>query len=154
MKTIVLKNGKIGKETAIRLEFPFDFELKELVKSYPGCRWDPKQKVWWVPYTEVQLDALLRFFQEKATLDQSKLQTVKVSPAYPELPLLTEVISAEMKNFENWMRNKRYSESTIKTYGESLGIFFRYLDNKALGEIDLEDFEKFNKEYIIERGYS
>src|SRR5690554_1117539 len=154
MKTILLNNGKFGKEAAIRLEFPFDFELKELVKTYPGCRWDPKQKVWWVPYTKDQLDALLRFFKGEATLDHSNLQTVKVSPALPELPLLTEVISAEIRAFENWMRNKRYSESTIKSYRESIGTFFRYLNNRALEDINNDDFEKFNKGYIIERGYS
>lgn len=154
MKILVLTNGHLGKEPTIRLEFVFDFELKELVKTYPGCRWDPKQKVWWVPYTEDQLDALLRFFQGKAVLDQSKLQTVKVSPAFPELPLLTEAIAGEIKIFEDWMRNKRYSESTIKSYRESIGIFIRYLGNKPLEEIENEDFENFNKEYIIERGYS
>src|SRR5690554_5926162 len=103
MKTIVLNNGMFGKEAAIRLEFPFDFELKELVKSYPGCRWDPKQKAWWVPYIEDQLDSLLRFFEGKARVDYSGLQKKKASPAIPELPQLTEVISGEIKAFEDWM---------------------------------------------------
>src|SRR5690554_3915876 len=154
MKTIVVNKGKFGKEAVIRLEFPFDFELKELVKTYPGCQWDPKQKVWWVPYSKNQLDAVLRFFEGKAGLDYSGFQTVKPSRSYPELPLPTQVILAETKSFEDWMRNKRYSESTIKTYRESVGIFFRYLNNKAPEEIDHKDFERFNKEYIIERQYS
>ena len=154
MKTIVLKNGYLGKNPTIRLEFPFDFELKELVKAYPGCQWDPKQKVWWVPYAEDQFNGVLRFFKGKAWLDYSRFQTVKTSPPYPGLPLLTEAISGQIKVFEDWMRNKRYSESTIKTYRESVGVFFRYLNNKAVEEIDHEDFEKFNKEYIIERKYS
>ena len=38
MKTIVLKNGYSGKQPVIRLEFAFDFELKESVTTYPGCR--------------------------------------------------------------------------------------------------------------------
>src|SRR5690606_27066524 len=78
----------------------------------------------------------------------------KTSPAIAELPQLTEVISGEIMAFEDWMRNKRYSESTIKTYRESRGIFFRYLNNKDIEEIDHKDFEKFNKEYIIGRQYS
>jgi integrase/recombinase XerD len=154
MKTIVLKNGYFGKKPAIRLEFPFDFELKELVKTYPGCQWDPKQKVWWVPYTDDQFTALLRFFTGKVELDDSQFQAAKLSPSYPELPPLTEEIICEVKAFEDWMRNKRYSESTIKTYRESIGLFIRFLGNKPLGEIGNEDFEKFNKEYIIERAYS
>jgi integrase/recombinase XerD len=154
MKTIVLKNGKVGKEAAIRLEFPFDFELKEMVKSYSGCQWDAGQKVWTVPYTEEQLDALLRFFRGKAWLDYSGLRKPTASPFHPQPPPLSEVITEEIKAFEDWMRNKRYSESTIKTYRESTAIFFRHLNNKAPEEIDIDDFEKFNKEYIIERQYS
>lgn len=154
MKTIVLKNGYVGKKPAIRLEFPFDFELKELVKAYPGCRWDPKQKVWWIPNTEDQFNGILRFFKGKAWLDYSQFHLSKLITSNPELPPLTEVIVGEIKNFEDWMRNKRYSESTIKTYRESIGVFIRFLGNKPLGTIDNEDFEKFNKEYIIERHYS
>src|SRR5690606_24688868 len=136
MKTIVLKNGYFGKKPAIRLEFPFDFELKELVKTYPGCQWDPKQKVWWVPQTDHQLNGILGFFKGKAGLDYSQFQTAKQSPAYPELPPLTDAITGEVKAFEDWMRNKRYSESTNKTYRESIGIFIRFLGNKPLKEID------------------
>src|SRR5690606_4016386 len=154
MKTIVIKNGYIGKQPVIRLEFPFDFEFKELVKSYPGCQWDVKQKAWTVPYTADQLDTMIRFFRGKAWLDYSGLEILKPSPSYPELPPLTERTIGAIKAFEDWMRNKRYSESTIKTYKESIGIFFRYLNNPAFEEINNEDFEDFNKDYIIERRYS
>lgn len=131
MKTIVLSNGQIGTKPVIRLEFAFDFQLKELVKQYPGCQWDVGQKVWTVPYTGEQLDALLRFFKGKAWLDYSGLKPVSASPSLPQLPTLSETITREIKAFEDWMRNKRYSESTIKTYRESVGIFFRHLNNKA-----------------------
>lgn len=154
MKTIVLSNGQIGTKPVIRLEFAFDFQLKELVKQYPGCQWDVGQKVWTVPYTGEQLDALLRFFKGKAWLDYSGLKPVSASPSLPQLPTLSETITREIKAFEDWMRNKRYSESTIKTYRESVGIFFRHLNNKAPEDINNDDFENFNKDYIIERRYS
>src|SRR5690606_23175374 len=134
--------------------FPFDFELKELVKTYPGCQWDLGKKVWMVPYTEDQLNALLRFFKGRAWLDYSGIKALNPNSSYPELPPLTEKVIGEIKAFEDWMRSKRYSESTIKTYRESIGILFRYLNNKPLEEVDIDDFEKFNKDYIIERGYS
>jgi len=154
MKTIVLRNGTTGKQPVIRLEFGYDFQLNELVKQYPECQWDVRQNVWSVPYTGEQLDTLLRFFKGKAWLDYSGLKTVEAFPSHPQRPTLSEMIDREIKAFEDWMRNKRYSENTIKTYRESVAIFFRQLNNKALEEIDNDDFEKFNKDYIIERGYS
>lgn len=154
MKTIVLSPGQIGSKPVIRLDFAFDFQLKELVKQYPGCQWDLGQKAWTVPYTGEQLDALLRFFKGKARLDYSSLTTVAAFPSHPKLPAQSEMITREIKAFEDWMRNKRYSESTIKTYRESVGIFFRHLNNKIAEEIDNDDLERFNKDYVIKRGYS
>lgn len=76
MNAIVLKNGYLGQKPGIKWEFPFDFELKEGVKTFPGCRRDVGQKVWWVPYTEDQLDSLLRFFKGNAWLDYFRFQVI------------------------------------------------------------------------------
>ncbi len=38
MKTIVLKNAVFEGLPVICLEFPYDFALKELVKTYPECQ--------------------------------------------------------------------------------------------------------------------
>jgi site-specific recombinase XerD len=154
MKKIILKNGKIGKQHAIFLEFPYDFELKELIKTFPGCTWDIPQKTWWIPYQDTQVDALKDFLKGKIQVDYSGLQKIMMPETYGLLPPLDENIAKEIRGFEDWMRNKRYSESTIKTYTESFGTFMRFLDNKPLESVGNEDLEKFNKEYIIERKYS
>ncbi|WP_375583916.1 hypothetical protein [Cyclobacterium xiamenense] len=65
MKAIVLKNDVFEGLPVICLEFPYDFGLKELVKTYPECGWSKKHKTWWVPYREDQLDELIRFFRGK-----------------------------------------------------------------------------------------
>ncbi|GAB3648501.1 site-specific integrase [Echinicola sediminis] len=154
MKTIVLRNGFFGKVPVVRLEFHYDFELKELVKAFPDCHWDKKEKVWWVPYAEDVLDCLLSFFKGKAWLDYSLFRKAELPIQHPELPSIAPEIGGEIRKFEDWMRNKRYSESTVKTYMDCLGTFFRFLENKALDIIDNSDIERFNKDYIIERGYS
>lgn len=45
MKKLVLKNDWIGDHPIIRIEFPYDFELKQLVKQFPGSNWDTGKKV-------------------------------------------------------------------------------------------------------------
>lgn len=55
---------------------------------------------------------------------------------------------------KDWMRNKRYSESTIKTYTGGLVIFFRFMENKDSGSISNEDLERFHRDYIIAHHYS
>jgi len=57
-------------------------------------------------------------------------------------------------SFENYMRQRRYSENTIKSYKESLRVFVAFIGNKALSEITMNDIETFNQEYIIRKGFS
>jgi len=78
----------------------------------------------------------------------------KLSPDISELEPLDEHILKEIKSFADWMRNKRYAESAIETYTGALSTFFRFLKNKSLEEVDNQDIERFNTEYIIARKYS
>ncbi|MCH7397745.1 site-specific integrase [Belliella sp. DSM 107340] len=154
MKQLVLKNDYMGKNPIIRIEFPYDFELKEMVKQFPGCNWDTKKKVWWVSYADERITEMIGFFEGKVSLDYRALKKVEIPKIPPGLPHLTASQGIEIGKFEDWMRNKRYSKSTVKTYKDAVRIFLRFLSNKAIEEIENEDLEKFNKEYILAKGYS
>ena len=154
-KTIILKNDTIKKQPVIRLEFPYDYELKEIVKTFPECSWEIKERVWSVPYTPTQLPDLLEFFKGKQVwLDYGLLKKVELPEKYADLPVLEIHLQTELKRFKDWLRNRRYSESTIKTYSEAVALFFRFLKNKSPNIISNEDLEVFNRDYIIRRKYS
>lgn len=154
-KTIILKNDTIKKQPVIRLEFPYDYELKEIVKTFPECSWEIKERVWSVPYTPTQLPDLLEFFKGKQVwLDYGLLKKVELPEKYADLPVLEIHLQTEIKRFKDWLRNRRYSESTIKTYSEAVALFFRFLKNKSPNIISNEDLEVFNRDYIIRRKYS
>lgn len=152
MKAIVLKNDVFEGLPVICLEFPYDFGLKELVKTYPECGWSRKHKTWWVPYREDQLDELIRFFRGKVWLDYSQLKKIDIPGEFPAP--IKPAIKTEIQAFSAWMRNKRYAESTIKTYSGALALFFGFFDNKEIREIANEDLDYFNTHYIIRKGFS
>ncbi|WP_084119150.1 site-specific tyrosine recombinase/integron integrase [Aquiflexum balticum] len=156
MKKIFVKNGTIDKTQMVFLEFPYDFELKELVKTFPGMDWNKKLKVWYIPYSDQRLTELIQFFKGKVWLDYSQFKKVSipVEKIRNDLSPLDSGIGEEIIKFEQWMRNKRYSESSIKTYRDALSVFFRFLENKPITEVESSDLEKFNTEYIIAKRYS
>lgn len=154
MKTIFVKNGEYRKKPVVLLEFPYDFELKELVKTIPGADWSPSLKAWTLPYSETIITDLLRLFKGKAWLNYGEFKKVKIEPEPEKLPELFPELEAEIQLFTDWMRNRRYSESTIKNYSGSLSLFFRFSGNKNPGQITLLDLEFFHKNYIISRKYS
>jgi len=116
MKKLFLKNGWMGKHPIIRIEFPYDFELKELVKTFPGMDWKKEFKVWYVPYSDTKLSELLEFFKGKVWLDYSQFKKVKIEEVFDDLPPISKELGQEIQKFADWMRNRRYSESTIKNY--------------------------------------
>ncbi len=154
MKTIVLKNAVFEGLPVICLDFPYDFALKELVKTYPECQWSRKHKAWWVPYREDQLNELIQFFRGKVWLDYSSLRKVKVQDKFAELPVLEPAIQSEVNKLRDWMRNRRYADSTVKTYTEAMALFFRFMDNKDPEDVTNNDLETFNRDFIIRRKYS
>jgi site-specific recombinase XerD len=61
---------------------------------------------------------------------------------------------AQIERFKQWMRSKRYSESTISTYTEALKSFLVFYREKSIGDITNEDIIIFNNEYIIKNTLS
>lgn len=59
-----------------------------------------------------------------------------------------------LASFEHYMRQRRYSENTIKSYKEALRVFMNFIREKPLEEITHHDLELFNQEYIIRKRFS
>jgi site-specific recombinase XerD len=165
MKEIRIKPGIHEGKKIVILEFKYDKELIDLTKRIRYAGWSRTLNAWYLPHSPDIMDQLRMYFKGKAWLRYDK------TPANKEFfanygksgnnsikgrkPItLNAKISMELKKFEDWMRNKRYSESTITTYTQGLKVFFNFLDNKPPEEIENEDLERFNKEYIIARKYS
>lgn len=155
MKTIFIRNGEIKKRPVVLLSFSFDQTLIDLVKTLPSWAWSISEKAWIIPYSDEVVSQLLPVFQGKAWLDYSEFKKVKIpEPAHASLPASNPTTQSEIAKFQDWMRNRRYSESTIKNYVQSLSLFLRFTGNKNPEEITNEDLESFHKDYIISRNYS
>ncbi|MHA7128835.1 tyrosine-type recombinase/integrase [Algoriphagus namhaensis] len=155
MKTIFIRNGEIKKRAVVLLSFSFDQALIDLVKTLPSWTWSNQQKAWIIPYSEEVVSQLLPVFQGKAWLDYSEFKKMNMLESAPaSLPAIDPALQLEIEKFQDWMRNRRYSESTIKNYVLGLDLFLRFTGNKNLAEITNADLESFHKDYIISRKYS
>jgi integrase/recombinase XerD len=154
MKTIFVKSGIWKKQGLVLLEFEFDQELKELVKTLPGAVWNGRRRAWIIPYQDKVLEQLLALFKGKAWLDYTSFQQIQPEQLPARFPDLSPNLEQDIQKFIEWMQNRRYSESTVKTYSQSLSLFFRFMENKNPEEITIEDLEKFHQNYILRRKYS
>ncbi|MBW7857955.1 MAG: site-specific integrase [Leptonema sp. (in: Bacteria)] len=60
----------------------------------------------------------------------------------------------KLEHFEKWLRSKRYSENTIKTYTDVTNVFLTYFRNKPVEAITNNDVIQFNNNYILQRQLS
>jgi integrase/recombinase XerD len=99
------------------------------VRSVAGSRWSQTLRIWHLPDTEANRKEF-------------------------GLPLLADLSPSdegqrELDNFRNWMRSKRYSENTVRTYMEAMKSFLVFYNKRAIAELDNDDVIWYNNEYIL-----
>jgi len=121
-------------EKRIAVFFEKNAALIVRIKQIEGCRWSQTLKLWHLPDTD---ENRKRF----------------------KLPLVADTLPSnegiiQIAKFKQWLRSKRYSESTIVTYSEALKSFLVFCNNKAIADISNEDVIVYNNEYILKSGLS
>lgn len=128
-KTITHKGSK-----RIAVYFEKNVELIARIKQFEGARWSQSLLAWHLPDTEENRE---RF---------------QIAPRSHSLPSVEGI--AQMVKFKQWMRSKRYAESTIATYSEALKSFLVFYREKPIAEITNDDVIVYNNEYILKNKFS
>jgi len=122
------------KEKRIAVYFEKNAEWIARIKEINGARWSQSLRVWHIPDTE---ENRIRF------------NITPISYTIPSVEGITQI-----EKFKQWLRSKRYSESTITTYTEALKSFLVFYREKPIAEITNEDVIVYNNEYIIKNNLS
>jgi integrase/recombinase XerD len=133
----------------IRLEFRFDSELINLIKSFPHYYYDSEGKYWTVPHDEQILISLKEFCKTNdynlEYLDEwakSKMVPRLAAPEYVKINCPDDFISK--------LKILRYSENTIRNYSSAIKEFIYYLNGKELGQVETSDIENYLL-YLVEK---
>lgn len=160
-KEIIMEHGLHNNSTRLFLKFGYDQKLSELVKTLPGCKWSQTKKAWHIPYDMEMPDRLALFFTEhgvKLTYVNEFLELPVRASAKPKpneaLPGVNAEHVEKLKVFMQWMRSRRYSESTIGTYSDALKTFLRFHCQKDVSELSNNDIVIFNNEYVLKNKFS
>ena len=121
-------------ENRIGVYFEKDVSLIARVKLLEGVRWSQSMKCWHLPDT----DAYRKRFGLPLKLES--------------LPSAEGIESIEA--FKRFLRSKRYSESTIRTYGDALRSFLVFFRNRPVASITNNDVVAFNNDVIVKHGFS
>jgi len=122
--------------------------LINIVKSIQGSRWSHSKKTWYIPEKDFDLDHFKKKVFNKANVNSSKIRILETSKSAelntPNLPV----------GYIELLQQKRYSESTIKTYTSYFRQFQDYFSNHDLKQISKDQINSYILELINERNIS
>jgi integrase/recombinase XerD len=122
------------KEKRIAVYFEKNAELITRIKKLDGSRWSQTLGVWHLPDTE---ENRIRF------------RLIQLTHTIPSSEGIEQI-----EKFKQWLRSKRYSESTLVTYSEALKSFLVFYREKPVAEITNEDVIIYNNEHILKKNLS
>lgn len=160
-----LKPAFHREQAVVQLLFHRNEDLTKLLRQAIHMRWSKTMGCWYVPFTPSLPHDLMALLKNHYWIDFSDLKpdsfekqelqsgiSVRqetVTKANEGLPELAREQQEKIESFKLWMQSKRYSQNTIKTYSDNLGVFLKYYSHKAVSEITNDDVIKFNNHYIM-----
>jgi len=148
MKNVTVKIDRHRDEEVICFICEKDLQLIEILKTKLNAHWSATKKCWYLPISQFNLNKAFEAFKSIAWLDLKNLPHTSNEDKYQ---IDTQ---QEKERFEKWLKFRRYSPNTIKTYTDALVVFLSYFDYKPVSELSNDDVVLFVNQYILKRKYS
>ncbi len=140
MQAIKIQSIEHEGKKRLALSFEYNNKLIALIKTVEGYKYSSSKKLWHYPNNEDTLNTLKQTLHGVATITEEKLSLP---------PTLNDEAKQKVKQYVQWLKSKRYSESTIGTYTNALQAFLKFYNTKPVTEITNQDVIIFNNEFVL-----
>ena len=146
---------------SILLKMPKNETDIQFIRTFQYVRWDNAHFRWVVPNYGKNLELIKNYFNTRITRIETRIpEQPKAIPHFAstvmvtDLPRIDSESQQEIERFSQWMKQKRYSESTVKTYIMAITVFLRFIKPKTSAEATNDDMQRFVYQYMIPRKLS
>lgn len=133
----------------------------QFVRTFNYVRWDNRQFRWVIPNYGKNLELIKNYFNTRISRIETRIiEQPKAVPNFSTAQIITDLPKIDFESlreiewFKRWMEQKRYSESTVKTYVMAITVFLRFIKPKTSAEATNEDMRRFVYYYMIPRKLS
>ncbi len=144
MKTITLSSKKHKGVVCILISFSYDSEIIKTLKKSTSALWSNSNKAWYLPFTSENKARLLKVLNRFKIINNIKETLLDLNVEQKKL----------LNGYYLFLKGKRYSKNTIKTYTYFITqfvIFYTDVDLKQLNNIHVR---KFIETVFLKRNYS
>ncbi len=148
---IILKKVFHRGAEQILIQFDYNEDLILLTRSLEGIRWSKRKNSWYVKNTAEHLKAISSLYKGKATIDINQL---KLDQPLKRQRLLNQHQRDFLNGYVKYLRGRRYSVSTIRTYSYLIANFVEHSQNKAIAALSNSDVDRFAQDILAAKNYS
>lgn len=144
MKTITLSLKRHKGKLCIFIFFDYDSEVITLLKNKTSAHWSNSKRAWYLPFTNENKNLLLKTlskFHITNNIHDNQLD-------------LTEEQKRFLNGYYLFLKGKRYSKSTVKTYTHFIALFVNHYKEKELSTLSNLEVRKFIEDVFLKRNYS
>jgi len=148
---IKLKLTEHRGQKVIMLQFKYDEEIKAAVKKIPDWAYSKTYKSFYIPYRADYKQYLTQYVDEKYFKKTDKNTTPKPQtiPDVNVSELNTRETEILLKQFRQYLENKRFSKSTIANYVLHVKHLLNYFKGVNPANLTNEEINEYINEYII-----
>lgn len=155
---ITLKRFNHRAKERIGLFFEFNTALIEVAKHQLKASWSKTHKCWYIEFDNKSVHKIFKAYEGIAYINYEALKQRLTKPKpkvknqqYSELNQHQKSI---VKGYYNYLKGKRYSQSTLKTYSHFILDLIYYHKNKDLKSLNNRAIEQYLETVFIQRNYS
>jgi len=147
---ITLEYGTHRQQDVVLIRFEYNRPINERLKELFGARWSHSHGCWLIDIDDFQLGLFFEGFKDLAYINYSALK-IKTKPKVPEKVSrdYSHRSTTELpKGYFELLKQKRYSENTVKTYSAYFKDFMHYFSERDLTELSVEEINAYLLELI------
>ncbi|MEO0075756.1 MAG: site-specific tyrosine recombinase/integron integrase [candidate division WOR-3 bacterium] len=153
-KTIQLKIDHHRNEKVVCFLFEKDHQLIQIIKTKLNARWSNTKRYWYVPHDKFNINQTLQMLKNIAWVDIKEISLQRKIKSNDSCKPISADINHEIAAFREWLKFKRYSPNTIKTYSDALFVFLNFFKEKNISSLNNNDVVFFVNEYILKQKLS
>lgn len=147
MTNVSLEPFTHNSQDCISIRFPYNFEIKEYIKKFNGVKWTKTHSTFYIYHTEIRVKDLKKHLVEGNIKIITKVKNKSISKITKskkvELKTLNEEKTTIYRHYINFLKGKRFSESTIASYSNFILDFLHFTDQKPVNKLDENDVRNY-----------
>jgi integrase/recombinase XerD len=139
----------------IMMTTPYSKALNKIFINRLNARWSSSHKAWILPYSEENGGLIRKAFEGQVNINDESLKSgvIKINEAIRR-EKIKEKFSGIIRELEEKLKVKRYSESTLKTYKTAFMDFLIYNSEADPEHISEEEIKQYLLHLVKERKVS